>query len=421
MFTLLRDRNFRLLWLGQLCSQSGDRLTQLVLVALVAQRSAGSASALSMAGVMAATSVPALVVNPFAGAFVDRWDRRRTMIACDLVRAAAILALPWLAAARSPHPLYAGIFVVFAVAGFFVPARLAIIPDLVPADQLAKANTLFTTSGMIGSTVILLAGALLVEWVGAARAAFVVAATYAASALFIVPLGGRIKSVPGTGTVPGTGLESGESASRILVEVAEGFRELWRNPSTRRVMAIIAALMGGAGATMVVGAVLVQKSLHTVTKDLGFLSLWLGVGMLLGTLAHGRWGTRVRKRAVMGVCFIGCGLALGAFTAGVAGMGSAVAASFAAAGMGVCVAPVSIVTNTLVHEAHPERLHGRIFSSLGVVVNLSLIGAMLAAGWLAEWWGEEAFLAALAGCFATAGIALLYYGHGKRNRHDHGS
>ncbi len=400
MFTLLRDRNFRLLWLGQLCSQSGDRLTQMVLVALVAQRAAGSA--LSMAAVMAATSVPALVVNPFAGAFVDRWDRRRTMIGCDLLRAAAILALPWLAATPSPHPLYAGIFVVFAVAGFFVPARLAIIPDLVPAEQLARANTLFTTSGMIGSTVVLLLGALLVEWVGASRSAFVVSGSYLASALFIVPLAGR-----------GEGLRvgPGESASRILSEVAEGFRQLWGHRNTRQVMGILATLMGGAGATLVVGAVLVQQSLHTVTKDLGFFSLWMGIGMLLGTLAHGRWGTRLPKRAVMGICFIGCGLGLAGFTAGVAGLHSARAASLAAVWIGACVAPVGIVTNTLVHEAHPERLHGRIFSSLGVAINLALIGSMLAAGWLAERWGEEAFLAAVAACFATAGIALLYYGH----------
>ncbi|MBI3322472.1 MAG: MFS transporter [Candidatus Omnitrophica bacterium] len=403
MFALLRDKNFRLLWFGQFCSQAGDRLTQLVLVALVAQRSAGSA--LSMAGVMAATSVPALLVNPFAGAFVDRWDRRRTMMICDFIRAAAVLALPGLALVPSPQPLYAGIFVVFAVAGFFVPARLAIIPDLVASESLARANTLFVTSGMIGSTVILLAGALLVEWVGAARAAFVVAGTYLASALFILPLGKRGEYQPA---------EAGQSASRILTEVAEGFREMWHNRATRRVMGILAALMGGAGATMVVGAVLVQKSLHTVTKDLGFLSLWMGIGMLAGTLVHGRWGTSVSKRAVMGVCFIGCGLGLAGFTAGVSALGSAVAASFAAAWMGVCVAPVGIVTNTLVHEAHPERLHGRIFSSLGVAINLSLIGSMLAAGWLAEKWGEEPFLGAVAACFATVGTALLYYG--KRHR-----
>jgi MFS family permease len=141
--------------------------------------------------------------------------------------------------------------------------------------------------------------------------------------------------------------------------------------------------------------------------------------MLLGTLAHGRWGTGVPKRSVMGICFIGCGLGLAGFTAGVAGLESAVAASAAAALMGVCVAPVGIVTNTLVHEAHPERLHGRIFSSLGVAVNLALIGSMLAAGWLAERWGEEALLAAIAACFASAGIALLYYGHGKRRHHRH--
>lgn len=407
MFTLLRDKNFRLLWLGQFCSQAGDRLTQLVLVALVAERSSGSA--LSLATVMAATSVPALVVNPFAGAFVDRWDRKNTMILCDLIRGAAILALPWLVASSNPLAMYAGVFLIFAVAGFFVPARLAIIPDLVPPENLAKANTLFTTSGMIGSTLVLLAGALVVEWVGAARSCAVNAAAYTASAGFILMLSGK----------PFRPVEGRESFSRIFSEVGEGFRQLWSHPSTRRVVAIIGVLMGGAGATLVAGTVLVQQSLHTVTKDLGFLSLWLGVGMLLGTLAHGRWGTRAPKRAVMGVCFIGCAAALAGFIGGVAGLKSSVAASFAAAAMGLFIAPVGIVTNTLVHEAHPERLHGRIFSSLGVAVNVALIVSVLSGGWLAEQWGEAAFLAVVAACFASAGIALLYYGYGKRNRNDH--
>ena len=72
------------------------------------------------------------------------------------------------------------------------------------------------------------------------------------------------------------------------------------------------------------------------------------------------------------------------------------------------MAPVGIIANTLVHEAHPERLHGRIFSSLGIVVNLALILSMLVAGWLVERGGRGLLLGAIGGGFAAAGIVLLF-------------
>ena len=159
MLDLLRERNFRLLWIGQLCSQFGDRLTQLVLIGLAAVHASGST--LTLAKVMVMTSLPALLLGPFAGVYVDRWDRKQTMIACDLIRVASILVLPW-AASAGRIPLYLDIFLLFTVGSFFVPARLAMIPEVVPSDQLGKANALFTTSGMIGSALILLVGALLV-------------------------------------------------------------------------------------------------------------------------------------------------------------------------------------------------------------------------------------------------------------------
>lgn len=395
MPTLLKERNFRLLWLGQLCSQFGDRLTQLVLVALVALHSSGST--LSLAKVLVVTSLPALIVNPFAGALVDRWDRKRTMMVCDFIRAAAILSLPWAASAPSHVPLYGVVFLLFAVAGFFVPARLAMIPDLVSPEHLPKANALFTSSGMIGATVIVLAGALMVEWIGAYRSCWVNAVSYLASAVFIAPIAWKKRANP----------PHGESAGRILQEITEGIQALWFARRTRRVAGLIGLLMGGAGASVVVGTVMVQKSLGTITKDLGFLSLWIGVGMLVGTLLYGRWGTNWPRRMVLGAAFLGCGFSLWAFIGAVAGLKSGVAASITATFLGISLAPVGIVTNTLVHEGHPERLHGRIFSSLGVVVNLALIISMLVAGWLVERGGRGVLLAAVGGLFALGGVVLI--------------
>lgn len=403
MLNLLRNKEFRRLFLGQLSSQFGDRLTQLVLVALVATHAGGSS--LTLAKVLTATSLPALLVSPLAGAYVDRWDRKRTMMGCDFIRVGVILALPGLAALEGALPLYLGVFLLFAVSSFFVPARLAMIPDLVESGDLSKANALFTTSGMIGSTVILLAGALMVEWMGAARSCWVNAASYLASAVFIAPIVGRGRRP--TQRQPG-------SARLIFQEVAEGIRELLRQPSTRRVIGLVGLLMGGAGMGIVVATVLVQTFLGSVTRDLGFLSLWMGVGMLGGTLLYARWGTQVAKPRVMGWAFLGCGGGLFVFLHAVVNVRSGVAASAAMAGLGVCISPVGIIANTLVHGGHPERLHGRIFSALGVVVNVAFIGSMLLGGWLADRWDGGTVLAGVGILFATAGIALLYYQERRR-------
>ncbi len=381
---LLNNRNFLFLWLGQLCSQFGDRLTQLVLVGIVAAR--GSSSTLTLAKVLVATSLPALLINPLAGAYVDRWDRKRTMIICDLIRAGLILSLPVLVGWPHHLPFYLVVFGLFAVASFFIPARLALIPDLVPADRLNQANALFTTSGMIGSTVILLAGALLVEWFGITRNCWVNAAGYLASAAFIVPISRRKvdHSVP-----PAT-------VGQILRE-------------TRQLVGLLGFLMAGAGASVVVATVLIQRSLGSVTKDVGIFSLWMGVGMLAGAMAYSRWGWSVSRRKALGLAFLGCGAALWGFVGAVQGLRSGVAASAVSIVLGFCLAPVGIVANTLVHERHPERLHGRIFSSLGVVVNGSLILSMLMAGIIVNRGGHGLFLASVGGAFALSGIALLYY------------
>ncbi len=397
MFELFKKKNFTLLWWGQLCSQFGDRLIQMILVGLVAAHASGSS--LTLAKVLAFTSLPALIVSPIAGAYVDRWNRKRTMIICDLIRSGLILLLPFLAAWPNHLFLYMNVFGLFAVASFFVPARLAIIPDLVEQSQLATANAVFTTSGMVGGALTLLIGALLVEWFGTAKSCWVNSAAYTASALLILP----IRSSSGF-LVP-----AAEAPLKIMEEVWEGVNQLWRHDNTRRVVGLLAILTAGGGSAMVVGTILVQRCLGTITKDLGFLSLWLGIGMFLGTVIYGRWGARHTRRVVLGFSFVGAGLSLAAFMGAIALLRSGAAASVAALGMGICVGPAGVLANTLVHEAHPERMHGRIFSSLGIVVNISFISSMLSAGWIAERFGDLWMLSGVAAVFAFCGLALIYY------------
>ncbi len=246
---------------------------------------------------------------------------------------------------------------------------------------------------------------------GPARSSFVNAAGYLASALFIVPIV-RLKEPPRIST--------GESARMILREIAEGVQGLWRNRATRRVAGLMGFLMAGAGASVVVGTVLIQQLFGSVTKDLGVVSLWLGIGMLLGTLAYGRWWTRMPHPRILGVAFLGCGTALWLFVAAALVLRSGTLALAAAALLGFWVAPVGIVANTLVHEGHPGELHGRIFSSLGVVINVSLIVSMLAAGWLVERGGKGLLLSGVGAGFALGGLTLLCYTKLFRKESSHG-
>lgn len=90
---IITNRNFLLLWVGQIISQFGDRLNQMALIALVFKRAPGST--FELAKLMTLTIIPVFLIGPIAGVYVDRWDRRRTMFVCDLIRAVLVFLIPF--------------------------------------------------------------------------------------------------------------------------------------------------------------------------------------------------------------------------------------------------------------------------------------------------------------------------------------
>lgn len=133
---LLREKNFFLLWSGQIISQFGDRLNQIALIALVFDKSPGSA--MQLAKVLFFTVVPVFIVGPIAGVYVDRWNRKTTMIWADVIRGILVFFLPVCLKhfANTFLPVYVIIFLVYSVTRFFLPSRLAIMPDLVKGEKL---------------------------------------------------------------------------------------------------------------------------------------------------------------------------------------------------------------------------------------------------------------------------------------------
>jgi predicted MFS family arabinose efflux permease len=139
---LVRDnRNFRLLWLGQIVSQLGDWFNYVALYALLFEL---TASATVVASLMVVQILPIALVGPSAGVIVDRFDRRRIMIAADVIRGLTILGLLFVRSASMVWLAYVVTGVTVAASGFFEPARSATVPLIVRREDLVSANAVST-------------------------------------------------------------------------------------------------------------------------------------------------------------------------------------------------------------------------------------------------------------------------------------
>jgi len=385
-------RDFQALWSGQISSQLGDRLTQMILIAIVSARVPGSPAAL--AKMMAFTVIPAFVVSPFAGAYVDRWDRRRTMLVCDLARGACAFALPAVAAWPQLAPTYGVVFLLFGIACFFLPARLALVPSLVPPEALVAANALVTTSGMIGATASMLVGGLLVEQIGVPASGFMAATSYLASAGCILRIRARLPP-------------AAPAAKRraLLAEIREGLQYTVGQRHARFVLWILALLMGAAGAVFVVATVMVQQAFGSVTRDLGIFSMTFGLGLFLGTILYGRLGQRWRKPQLVRWCLVISGLSLLGLGWGVGVLRSWQAGCITTALLGMAVAPVGIAVNAMIHELVHDRLRGRVFSAMGIAMNVALLTGLWVAGTVAESITPLGTLAVVGGSLIAVGVA----------------
>ena len=185
--SLFRDRNFLLLWAAQAISSLGDWALMIVIPVTV-YNATGSKTALSFTFV--AETLPLLVLGILAGVVVDRWERRRLMIASDLGRMATTLLL--LTIPSIAHLNQGGLWIIYGVAfltaalgSVFSPARQALMTDLLPREQLMQASALSSSSQRVTALLGPALAGLLFLWLHP-RGVFVFdAATFAASALCV--------------------------------------------------------------------------------------------------------------------------------------------------------------------------------------------------------------------------------------------
>ena len=380
---VLKNKNFLLLWLSQIVSQFGDRLNQMALIGFIAQRSPGKT--LQLASLLAFTILPVFVVGPIAGVYVDRWDRRKTMYYCDFLRGLLVLLIPLyiIDSNKSIVPLYAVVFLLFCIGRFFVPAKLAIVPELVPKEQMLMANSLVNTTGMIASTAGFAIGGIVVTVLGAKGGFYIDSASFFVSSflVFFIRLAGRQRV-----KIMEVGKEVLEAIrkSSVLGEVKEGIRYLLGRKQMRGVIAVLFLIWAALGTMYVVVIVFVQQTLKSLTLDLGLLAMFLGMGLFLGSIIYGRFGKSANCFKTIFSSLISSGLALAGFAFVLNRYPFFYTAAILAVVFGLAVGPIMTAANTLIHDVSSGAMLGKVFSSVEVVMHLAFLLFMFIGSALAE-------------------------------------
>lgn len=412
---ILKNRNFSLLWTGQTISQFGDRLDQMALIALIHKFAPGSTT--SIAKLMAFTILPVFLIGPIAGVYVDRWDRRRTMIISDILRGLLVLLIPfYFMKMSSMVPIYCVVFLVFCIGRFYVPAKMSIIPDLVRTDDLLLANSLVNTTGMIAAMFGLGLGGILVGMVGAEGGFLMDGASFLISGILIFFLSTRLMHELKKERLVDVGRGIADVIRRSVAgELKETFVFLMRQKEIRSCLAVLFFLWAALGAVYVVSIVFVQQVFSSATKEVGFLVVGLGAGLFAGTLLYGRIGHRTDGFKTVFACMAACGVVLSIFVLAVLKMPNLLLALILAFFLGLVVSPIMVVSNTLVQQLTDNTMRGKVFSSLEIVVHFAFLLSMLISAPLADRIGAVKILLSVGILLIVAGLFGLIRSRGTKD------
>jgi Na+/melibiose symporter-like transporter len=372
----LRHRDFALLWTAGLISVAGDFA---LLIALPLHAYALTGSAVATGGVFAASLLPQVLFGSVAGVFVDRWDRKRTMVAADLLRAALLLPL---LAVGSPDLLWL-LYLVRAATGvgglIFDPAESALLPRLVGEERLVTANALNALNNNIGRLVGPVAGGLLYAAGGLPAVVIVDAASFALSAALIMAIRANAR--------PEREGESADGASpwaRMAMEWRAGLRLVSQDRALRTIFIATGFGLLGEGTFSVGFTPLVIDVLEGGAAGAGILSSAQAIGGLLAGVLVARAALKLSPRLLLAGGMIGLGLTdLGVANAGLLAPPGPAAMAVGSTFMllaGFPVVSAFAARDGLLQTLTADAFRGRVFGALGAIQGLAiLVGLTLGA------------------------------------------
>ncbi len=409
---LIKNLDFLFLWFAQVISQFGDKLNQMALISWAYSLMPGSS--FLMAKLIFFTIAPVFVVGPFVGSAVDRLDYRKTMYFCDLSRAILVFVIAiWVVKSGLIIPMYIMVFLSFSFARLFIPARMAIVPAIVDKEDVLSANSLLSLTGTVAAMMGFGMGGILVQKLGTKAGFITDGITFLCSALLIFMIGKKYKQKPvsirdeavGIGKPIVMGMRY-VFKLELLRDMRKAIKYIISDVYLRHLFFLsflIWSLLGGVYAT---GIVFIQKALHTVTEGLGIIVVFIAFGLFIGSLLWGKFGRNVNRFMAIYLstsvtCFI---LFMFVWSMKLLTVGRFFVACVFMFLLGLVASPIIITGQTMIHERADQKVMGRLFAIMEIVMHLAFAVAMFGSSMLAEVFSPGAVLGLWAGIGIGMGI-----------------
>ncbi|HEV2251274.1 MAG TPA: MFS transporter [Candidatus Limnocylindria bacterium] len=399
-FRLLARRNFGLLWAGGFISFVGDWALYVGMPISIYQI---TGSALATTLMFAASVLPSIVLGSVAGVYIDRWDRRRTVIVGNLLLAVVLLPL---ALVRGPDTIwivYVVVFVESILGQFVVPAVGALLPRLVEQDELVAANSLNAASNNLSRIVGPPIGGLVAAAGGIMGIAIVDAITFLAAAALVASMRG----VVGAAAVAAT-IEDGVRAWRKLwTEWRSGLALVWADRVVRTLFLLVALSGIGEGVFRVLFILYAVQILHGGATELGVLMSAQGVGAVVGSFMLVAISARVGPAKLIGWTTLLFGLIdLTAFN--VPGFGAPfvlVVGLFFLVGIPSAMSFPTMFS--VIQTRVPDEFRGRAIGALFTTFSILALVGLAIAGTLTVPLGTLPILNIQGLAYVAAGLAML--------------
>jgi MFS family permease len=336
-----------------------------------------------------AVALPQLLFGLFAGVLVDRWNRKRVMIASDLARAFLVLGFLAVSSADRMWLLYVVAFVQASIGTLDNPARSAVVPQIVGQDSLLAANSFFqSTVIIVGVAGTATAGVIAGVFDTLAPAFIVDAVSFAVSAALVARI--AIEGRP-------AGAASAESqVSGLWSELSGGISLITSSPMLRTVVITAGVVMLGLGAVNVLLVPFIVDDLAVPETWFGLLEAAQVTSMVLAGGLVAAAARRIRPGRLLVVGLTGVALVVAAMSLAQS-VWHMIGLLFA---VGWFVTPTQAAISTIVQTEVPLEALGRVSSSLGTISTTAQVASMALSGVAAAAFG-------LRSVFVGAGLIVL--------------
>lgn len=359
MIATLRQRNFALLWLGGLISMIGDWV---LIATLPFYIYAQTQSVLASSGFLIAYVAPQLLLSSISGVFVDRWDRKRTLVAVSLLQGGLIACLLLVRSNDWLWLVYIVAFAESALSTFARPAENALLPRLVGEDHLQPANALNAINDNLARLIGPPIGGLLLGLLGLSSVVLLDVASYLLAALLIAAV--RSPERPGESAEPGAG--AAEQWLQFWREWRAGMATIGGLPVLRAIFLVAGVSALGDAMVSALLVPFVSDVLQAGALGFGWLLTARGLGGLAGGALAGWLGQRIEPTRLLA----GSGVAAGLLLLLAVNVPSFPSLLGLLALLGIAAVCWQISQQTVLQQQTPATFLGRVFGAFGMTTAL---------------------------------------------------